>query len=67
MPVIRLNPGLMMLSNTPSRTLSMNRNVKLEAAPCHSSIVDQQTTVVERYLLRGNLTKLMELGKLAMM
>src|ERR1700760_2064536 len=34
-PVIKLKPGLMMLSNTPRKTRRMIRDEKLEAAPWH--------------------------------
>jgi hypothetical protein len=65
MPVIKLNPGLMMLSNTPSKNRSIKSEVKLEAALWHIRTMDQQRTAVERYLPRGNLTKPMDPGKLA--
>ena len=58
-----IEPGLIMLSNTPRRTLSMRRDMKLEAAPWHISIMDQQMTAVERCLPGGNLTKPIEPGK----
>jgi hypothetical protein len=65
MPVIKLKPGLMMLSKTPSRALRIKSEVKLEAAPWHISTMDQQRTAAERYFPIGNLTKPIEPGKLA--
>jgi hypothetical protein len=38
--VIKLNPGLVMLSNTPSRILRMRRDVKMEAAPWYIRILN---------------------------
>jgi hypothetical protein len=64
-PVIKLKPGLMMLSKTPSRILRIKSDVKLDDAPWHIRTMDQQRTAVERYLPRGNLTKPTEPGKLA--
>ena len=38
--VIKLNPGLVMLLNTPSRILRMRGDVKMEAAPWYIRIMD---------------------------
>jgi len=64
-PVIKLNPGLMTLSNVPSRKRRTMRLAKLEAAPWQARTIAQQNIVPAKYLAMGNLTNPREPGRLA--